>query len=96
MNITFEGAQHFDVGFAQGGSFEAMFNSGDSLFNIKFGDVVTPDQYEGEYDVTPRAKSEVVLNTDGLMMKSDVTVRKVPYFETSNATGETVYIANEV
>ena len=96
MNISFEGAQYFDVGFAQGGSFGIDFKSGDSLFDIKFGDVVTPDQYDGIYDVIPRAKSEVVLNTDGLMMKSDVTVHKVPYFETSNATGETAYIANEV
>lgn len=50
-------------------------------------------RYDGEYVVTPLAKNEVVLETSGKIMLDDVTVRKVPYFETSNESGGyTVYI----
>ena len=52
--------------------------------------------YDGETEVTPKAYSEVVLDTDGKVMPSDVTVFRVPYYETSNPTGLTVYIASEV
>ncbi len=51
------------------------------------------ERYDGEYVVTPLAKNEVVLETSGKIMLDDVTVRKVPYFETSNESGGyTVYI----
>lgn len=52
--------------------------------------------YDGETEVTPRAYDEVVLYTNGKVMPSDVTVFRVPYYETSNPDGTTVYIANEV
>ena len=49
--------------------------------------------YEGPYVVTPLMNNEVVLETTGKTMGDDVTVTKVPYFETSNeAGGYTVYI----
>lgn len=52
--------------------------------------------YTGEYVVIPKAFNETILPTNGKMMNSDVTVRKVPYYETSNTSGKTVYIASEV
>lgn len=55
-----------------------------------------PDVYDGIYDVTPEAHREVTLNTANTYLKKDVTVRKVPFFETSNRYGDTVYIASEV
>lgn len=51
--------------------------------------------YTGAYTVTPQADSEVVLPTKMKMLTDDVTVFKVPYFETSNQYGDTVYIASE-
>ena len=48
--------------------------------------------YEGVYEVTPLADFEVVLPTTGLVMEGDVTVNKIPYYETSNTSGITVYI----
>lgn len=54
------------------------------------------DLYEGPYEVTPRAWNEVVLETMGKTMEADVTVQRVPYYETSNMfEGETAYIAEE-
>lgn len=52
--------------------------------------------YTGEYTVTPRARQQVVLDTQGKRMSEDVTVLKVPYYETGNLYGDTVYIAMEV
>ena len=52
--------------------------------------------YEGDYDVTPQAKSAVILPTKDRRLSRDVNVKKIPYYETSNQTGVTVYIASEV
>ena len=52
--------------------------------------------YTGEYNVVPKAAEEQRLPCAGKKMKEDVTVQRVPYYETSNDTGITVYIASEV
>ena len=53
--------------------------------------------YEGPYEVTPKAWNEQTLLTDGKLMTDDVTVFKVPYYETSNLfDGKTAYIAEEI
>ena len=54
------------------------------------------DYYEGEYVVIPRANDSVVLETRDKLLTDDVTVTKVPYYQTHNETGETVFIASEV
>lgn len=51
------------------------------------------EMYDGAYEVTPRAFDEQVLATRDKQMADDVTVHRVPYFETSNENGTTVYIA---
>ena len=62
-----------------------------AIDNVKNG---TP--YEGEYTVIPKANAPTVLETAGKTLNKDVTVTKIPYYETSNPTGDTVYIASEV
>lgn len=53
--------------------------------------------YGGPYEVTPKAWDAQILQTDGKLMSDDVTVFKVPYYETSNLfDGKTAYIAEEV
>lgn len=53
--------------------------------------------YGGSYEVTPRTETPVVLETAKKYLEQDVTVLKVPFFQTSNeAGGATVYIGNEV
>lgn len=52
--------------------------------------------YVGPYEVTPLAESAQTLATAGKQMVEDVTVAKVPYYETSNVDGTTVYIAGEI
>lgn len=58
--------------------------------------VVGAETYAGPYEVTPKAWDEQVLLTDGKLMTDDVTVFKVPYYETSNIyDGLTVFIAED-
>lgn len=67
--------------------------NGDTKSIIKY---IDRDSYNGDYVVTPRPFEPVVLETKDKLMSDDVTVKKVPYYKTSNSTGETVYIAMEV
>lgn len=55
------------------------------------------EAYSGEYRVTPKADTAVVLKTAAKYMTDDITVLKVPFYKTSNEQGgTTVYIASEV
>ena len=52
--------------------------------------------YNGDYTVTPSVE-EQTLKTANKKMLEDVTVKKIPFYETSNLSGgNTVYIGNEV
>lgn len=52
--------------------------------------------YTGEYNVVPRAAEEQKLPCAGKKMLKDVDIKAIPFFETSNEAGTTVYIAAEV
>ena len=52
--------------------------------------------YNGNYTVTPSVE-EQTLKTANKKMLEDVTVKKIPFYETSNLSGgNTVYIGSEV
>lgn len=53
------------------------------------------EKYDGDYIVTPKTRSQT-LETANKVLTSDITVEAVPYYETSNLYGDTVYIASEV
>lgn len=61
---------------------------------IYIGGSGTP--YTGAYEVTPKAYEEQILETARKYLTQNVTVHEVPYYVTSNQSGETVYIASEV
>lgn len=52
--------------------------------------------YTGEYNVVPKAAEEQRLPCAGKKMLKDVDIKAIPFFETSNEAGTTVYIAAEV
>lgn len=52
-------------------------------------------KYDGEYNITPKAYQDQVLETADKLMVNNVIVYKVPYVETHNESGTTVYIAKE-
>ena len=49
--------------------------------------VMDAETYDGAYEVTPKAFDETVLETERKLMRHDVTVREIPYYETSNLSG---------
>lgn len=54
------------------------------------------EAYSGAYTVVPRAHDAQTLPTENKLLTKNVTVEKVPFFETDNdANGKTVYIAEE-
>ena len=79
---------HFDIGGKQSIVF--------AIDNVKIVHTGGGEPYEGEYTVIPKANAPTVLETAGKTLNKDVTVTKIPYYETSNPTGDTVYIASEV
>ena len=59
-------------------------------------DIIHTDIYNGQYEIEPKAHTTTTLNTSGKTLLNNVIVKKIPYFETSNFSGYTVYIASEV
>ena len=56
---------------------------------------VSTDPYSGEYEVTPKVDAQT-MPCAGKKMLKDVDIKAIPFFETSNEAGTTVYIAAEV
>ena len=52
------------------------------------------EAYDDGYIVTPRVYAQT-LNTKNKLMKDNVSVLAIPYYETSNLSGKTVYIGGE-
>lgn len=52
-------------------------------------------EYEGVYDITPKVV-EQRMETKDKLMRDDVTIKSIPFFNVSNTSGgTTVYIAKE-
>lgn len=57
---------------------------------------IDAEHYKGSYEVTPKAESQS-LETKDKFMDNNVTINKMPFFETSNEQGgETIYIGDEI
>lgn len=56
---------------------------------------VNADPYEGSYVVIPEVNAQV-LPTLNKRMTDDLTVTGIPYYEVSNTSGITVYIAENL
>lgn len=52
------------------------------------------DPYQGEYTVVSLVEDEQTLNTKRKFLLENVTVLRIPYQETGNLYGETVFIGN--
>lgn len=53
------------------------------------------DIYEGPTTVVPSSYFDQELYTKNKLVKSDITVKQIPFYETTNETGKTIYIGNE-
>ena len=52
------------------------------------------ESYKGDYTITPKIDSQT-MRTKNKKMEDNVTVLAIPYYETSNLTGKTVYIGGD-
>ena len=58
--------------------------------------MVTPEAYDGDYSVVPKAEAQQ-LPTKKKYMEDDVTITAIPYFDVANPSGgQTIYIGSEV
>lgn len=79
----------FKAVFLESNQLTATFHDSDQLI-AEFGEMYRSGEYEyydGEYVVTPQAWEQTVLSTHNLVLRDDVTVLEIPYFETSNVSG---------
>lgn len=56
----------------------------------------TYPQYTGETDIIPKARQDQILETANKLVVQNIIVHEVPYEETHNESGTTVYIAKEI
>ena len=90
FNVTFQKQDcKFDVKFSESKQdFDVSFESVQIITDIEV--------YQGDYNVIPKVE-EQTLQTANRLMKKDVTIIAIPYYEVSNNSGgSTVYIAKEI
>ena len=56
---------------------------------------IPTDIYEGEYTIVSKPFETNEIQTQGLKMQENIVVLEIPYYETSNVSGYTVYIGGE-
>lgn len=78
------------------GSIEAKLSDDNEIIKGTITNYTIAPIYDGDYIVTPRAHEEVILETSDKLLTDDVTILKIPYFETHNDYGETIYIGSEI
>lgn len=79
-------------------TFEMKLEGQGGAFDVDLGKVIytiggDAEPYTGSYEVTPKAFEAQTLATAGKLMSRNVKVEAVPYYETSNVSGTTIYIA---
>ena len=51
--------------------------------------------YSGDYGITPKSYNQI-LQTKNKVLRENLQVKEIPYYETSNEYGKTIYIGSEV
>lgn len=80
-------------------SFKAEFVKSDIELKPKFKEISEVGDYkefQGPYVITPKAE-EISLPTQNTLLKNNITIESIPFFEVSNtAGGNTIYIGGEI
>lgn len=80
------------AGFIDEKSIYGQLTEDDGVINGTIESYTNAPTYTGDYIVTPMAHEEVILETSDKLLTDDITVLEIPYYETSNVSGYTVYI----
>lgn len=71
-----------------------MINQEDILYGkitVSGKPIISEEIYEGNYEVTPKVTSQTLL-TGQRVMKDNLNVLSIPYYETTNLKGKTIII----
>ena len=71
-----------------------MINQEDILYGkitVSGKPIISEEIYEGNYELTPKVTSQTLL-TGQRVMKDNLNVLSIPYYETSNLKGKTIII----
>lgn len=92
INVTLDTEEDISIDLDEA-EVSAMSLTQPQDIDVDMGEFVYIDreEYGGLYTVTP-TDAEQTLDTSDKAMRSDVRVLAIPYFETTNIKGTTVYI----
>ena len=71
-----------------------MINQEDILYGkitVSGKPIISEEIYEGNYEITPKVTPQTLL-TGQRVMKDNLNVLSIPYYETSNLKGKTIII----
>lgn len=87
----------FQLTFNEQNKFVVEFGHQDQLSAEFHSTVYVPavEMYDGSYEAIPKV-DEQLFRTANKMMVGDFAVKGIPYYETSNQKGITVYIADDI
>lgn len=92
-NVVIDGSVH--ILFGVDGIVD-LNNRVDGQSGIFFTEYIYDGEtYEGSYEITPSVHSQTLF-TKQKFMTDDLTIKEIPYYETSNLQGITVYIADSL
>ena len=66
---------YYTIYFTNGETFEYQITNGVVYY------------YDGEYEITPMPYTSQILPTANLVMRNNINVQEIPYFEVSNLSG---------
>lgn len=72
-------------------SINGVLTSNNNVLVGKVNTSTSAPPYTGSYDIIPSVE-EQILNTRNRLLSDDLSIKEIPYFETSNPYGETIYI----
>lgn len=90
--IVIEELENEEIVIDESSSNEEVIVENDEVINIG----IDAESYKGKYTIIPLAFQEQKLETKNKVLKENVIVKEVPYYETSNKQGTTIYIGSEV
>ena len=80
-------------------TFKCIFEVNDQVFETKFGEYLSlansTGVYKGNYEITPKAFRSQILKTADKLLEKNIKVLEIPYYETSNTKGTTVFIGGD-
>lgn len=71
-----------------------MINQEDILYGkitVSGKPIISEEIYEGNYEITPKVTPQTLI-TGQRVMKDNLNVLSIPYYETSNLKGKTIII----